>query len=136
MLFQIFTHFSPEYMRNDCSSDTKFAIHSCIGKKDKTSLCPHMGDSVKTTSLLADVASILCIRLWSHRRRPWEKKKGCRRRGASAGAARWRRCRSSSPLVLLSFLGSARPELAVCWVRSLPDTRLRDLTFTERKSRE
>lgn len=65
-----------------------------------------------------------------------KKKKACRRRGASAGAARWRRCRSSSPLVLLSFLGSARPELAVCWVRSLPDTRLRDLTFTERKSRE
>jgi len=46
---------------------------------------------------------------------------------------------SSSP-PLLSPLSSAplcaATERSVCWVRSLPDTRLRDLTFTDRKSRK
>lgn len=41
-----------------------------------------------------------------------------------------------APPLLISPLCFALLELLVCWVRSLPDTRLRDLTFTDRKSRE
>ena len=52
--------------------------------------------------------------------------------------ALWRRQPAGgdvAPLLFPSCLDSARPQLSDCGVRSLPDTGLRDLTFTDRKSR-
>lgn len=80
----------------------------------------------------------------SHGRKPWElggglEKKKKEKKGGKR-ETRWGCLLPGggdvAPPLLISPLCFALLELLVCWVRSLPDTRLRDLTFTDRKSRE